>query len=178
MANPALAVPPLREELRLLPATPQADGSPSWQVLDPVRNRFFRIGWLEFELLLRWPLATAAAIADAVAAETTLAASVEDVDALIRFLRQNELVLPPTGQAASALAERAVSRRGAPLRRLLHHYLFIRLPLLRPGRLLRRLTAMTHWLYSPSFLLLTVLVGGLGGLLAMRQWDIVLARAN
>lgn len=176
--NSVAAVPPLRDELRLLPATPQADGSPSWQVLDPVRNRFFRIGWLEFELLLRWPLATGAAIAGAVAAETTLLASIEDVDALIRFLRQNELVLPSPGQAAPVLAERAASRRGAPLRRLLHHYLFIRLPLLRPGRFLLRLTAMTDGLFSLSFLLLTVLAGGLGGLLAMRQWDVVVARAS
>ena len=71
-------VPALREELRLLPATPQPDGSPAWHVLDPVRNRFFRIGWLEFECLLRWSRAdqraTPQAIAEDIAAHTPLAA--------------------------------------------------------------------------------------------------------
>ena len=36
------------------PTRSAADGSPSWRILDPVRNRFFEIGWLEFELLARW----------------------------------------------------------------------------------------------------------------------------
>ena len=88
------ALPPLREELRLLPATPQPDGSPAWHVLDPIRNRFFRIGWLELELLSRWEMGSAEAIAQAVSAETTLAASSEDVAVLADFLSRNELVQP------------------------------------------------------------------------------------
>ena len=47
-------LPPLREELRLLPAATNRDGTPAWIVQDPVNNRFFRIGWIDFELLLRW----------------------------------------------------------------------------------------------------------------------------
>ena len=44
----------LREDLSLQPASPGVDGTPHWHVHDAVRNRFFRIGWLEFELLSRW----------------------------------------------------------------------------------------------------------------------------
>ena len=49
-----LVLPPVREDLRLFPGPPARDGSPTWRVLDPVRNSFFEIGWLEFELLARW----------------------------------------------------------------------------------------------------------------------------
>ncbi|MBE2257849.1 MAG: HlyD family efflux transporter periplasmic adaptor subunit [Rhodobacteraceae bacterium] len=175
-AASAGSLPPLREELRLLTASPQADGSPAWNVLDPVRNRFFRIGWLEFELLLRWSLADAGAVAAAVAAETTLPASTDDVDALARFLQQNELLQPTAGVAAPALARRAAARRGAWLRKLLHHYLFFRVPLVHPRQFLLRTEAMTRWLFSPTFLLLTALAGIVGVLLAARQWDTVLVR--
>ena len=48
------SLPPIREDLRLFPGPAQRDGSPSWRVHDPVRNSFFEIGWLEFELLSRW----------------------------------------------------------------------------------------------------------------------------
>ncbi|MEO8145610.1 MAG: hypothetical protein ABI654_15480, partial [Betaproteobacteria bacterium] len=49
-----IALPNLREDLRLYPGPPLRDGSPSWRILDPVRNSFFEIGWLEFEMLSRW----------------------------------------------------------------------------------------------------------------------------
>ena len=97
-------VPALREELRLLPATPQPDGSPAWHVLDPVRNRFFRIGWLEFELLCRWALGRPDTIARAVAAETTLAATADDVAALTEFLDRHALLAPAGPRTAEAFA--------------------------------------------------------------------------
>ena len=54
-------LPPLREDLALIEAAPQRDGSPAWMIHDPVSNRFYRIGWLEFEVLTRWQSASAAA---------------------------------------------------------------------------------------------------------------------
>ena len=52
-ASAQVTLPPLREELRLLPAAANHDGSPAWMVHDPINNRFFRVGWLDFEMLLR-----------------------------------------------------------------------------------------------------------------------------
>ena len=34
----SLVLPPVREDLRLYPGPAQRDGSPTWRVLDPVRN--------------------------------------------------------------------------------------------------------------------------------------------
>lgn len=50
-----LAFEPLRQDLRLYDSGPARDGSPCWAIQDPVVNRFYRIGWLEYECLLRWP---------------------------------------------------------------------------------------------------------------------------
>ena len=52
----AAAGVPLRDDLQLHPGAPFADGAPSWAIQDPVSNRFYRIGWLEYECLLRWHL--------------------------------------------------------------------------------------------------------------------------
>ena len=62
-AAPAAAWPALREELQLHAAGANPDGSPAWHIADPVRNHFVRIGWLEFEMLQRWGLSDARAIA-------------------------------------------------------------------------------------------------------------------
>ena len=88
-----LALPPVREDLRLYPGPPQRDGSPTWRILDPIRNSFFEIGWLEFELLARWrEHKDAAALAAHVAAETPISPSLEEVREMIGFLTTNQLL--------------------------------------------------------------------------------------
>jgi len=47
-------IPRLRQDIKLFPGPQHRDGSPSWRILDPIRNRFFEIVWREFELLVRW----------------------------------------------------------------------------------------------------------------------------
>ena len=64
---PAL-LPPLREDLRLHPAAPDREGAPAWTIQDPVTNRFFRIGWPEFEMLAHWRLRDPALVLGAIRA--------------------------------------------------------------------------------------------------------------
>ena len=63
-------LPPLREDLVLHQGAAQNDGAPSWMIEDPLRGRFFRIGWLEYEVLQRWYLGNAQAVAEAVSRQT------------------------------------------------------------------------------------------------------------
>src|SRR3954470_7035775 len=103
----AVPLPPVREDLRLYPGPPQRDGSPTWRILDPVRNSFFEIGWLEFELLARWKEhRDAATLAARVSAETPLKPSPEEVQELIDFLASNQLLA-----AGSALARESLAKR-------------------------------------------------------------------
>ncbi len=44
--NSQIFLPPLREELKLLPAAANHDGSPAWMVQDPINNSFFVLGGL------------------------------------------------------------------------------------------------------------------------------------
>ncbi|MCW5581037.1 MAG: HlyD family efflux transporter periplasmic adaptor subunit [Luteimonas sp.] len=158
--------PALREELQLHEAGQNRDGSPAWHIADPVRNQFVRIGWLEFEMLRRWALADAKAIAASIAAETALAPSAADVDQFVEFLRRQSLlrqVQPGTG----------TGRYG--WRWWLRNYLFLRIPLLRPTQLLNRLAPRVGWLYTRWFVALTVVAAVAGAGLAARQWDVVVS---
>lgn len=161
--------PELREELRLHRAGDNPDGSPAWHVADPVANRFCRIGWLEFEMLVRWHLADAGKIAAAIRADTTLQAEAADVDALVAFLRAQQLLLDPP---APSLAPRFGWRWW------LQHYLFVRLPLVRPGRALAWLAPRLDVFWTRGFLVLTAFAAVTGLLLAARQWDDVRASAG
>ena len=163
-AGPALAPPwaALREELQIHPAGANRDGSPAWHLCDPVRNLYFRIGWLEFEFLQRWQQADADAIAQDVAAATTLAPSAHDVQQFNAFLSRHQLL-------------RSVQPK-APMpawRWLLNNYLFIRIPLVRPAHWLGRLLPWVEWLFTRWFLGLSVCAAIVGLVLAARQWDTV-----
>ena len=170
-ATLASSLPPLREELRLLPASANHDGSPAWMVQDPVNNRFFRIGWLDFEVLLRWTHGNARQVADSVSAETTLAADESDVGALLAFLEQHSLLKADTHQAADKLRKRALLLKKAPLQWLLHHYLFFRVPLVRPQHWLAKLLPFVTWVFTPATLIAVALLTLTGIFLAARQWQ-------
>ena len=162
-------LPALRQDLRLHEAAPARDGSPAWSIQDPVTNRFFRIGWLEFEFLLRWP-GDAAQIAEDVASTTPLAADKEMVEAFAVFLARHNLVRP-SAEGIKKLVQDSSTDGWKQWRWWLHHYLFIRVPLVRPDRLLRKLLPWVRPLCSGPGLFLIVFASLTGIVLVARQWD-------
>jgi len=166
-----IRLPALREDLRLEGASANRDGSPSWMIHDPARNRFFRIGWLEFELLARWDAGNAEALAARVRAETPLQADVQDVVALIRFLEHHQLLQATNARDTARLTMQRRMLRPSLWRHVLHNYLFFRIPLVRPQAFLETTLPYVSFLLRPVTLGLIALVGFAGLILAARQWD-------
>jgi putative peptide zinc metalloprotease protein len=176
-ARPEIRLPALREELRLLPAASNHDGSPAWMVQDPVNNRFFRIGWIDFELLLRWAEGTPQAIVEAVCAETTLSIDESDVAALVAFLDQHSLLRVGSMQTVDRLRQRAKLQQKSPYAWLLHNYLFFRIPLIRPQAALAFVLPWLSWLFTRTTATVVVLASLLGLFLAARQWQVFVSAA-
>ncbi|MDQ8031563.1 MAG: HlyD family efflux transporter periplasmic adaptor subunit [Bordetella sp.] len=170
---PAQALAPLREELLLHEAPRNHDGSPAWTLEDPGRAQFYQIGWAEAEMLARWHLADATAIAAAIGADTPLHLHADDVTDFAQFLQHNSLLQARGPQAIARYRREAQARaRGHWLKGLIHHYLFFRIPLVRPDAFLSRtLPWVRRHFYARGFLLLTLAAGLLGLFLAARQWD-------
>ncbi|MBF0461204.1 MAG: peptidase M50 [Magnetococcales bacterium] len=147
------------------------NGSPTWTIHDPASNRFYRIGWHTFEILSRWPLGTASAIAAAVAAQTTLTPSVADVERVARYLFQNTLLQVTQPAGLDWLLQKARANHQHWGAWLLKNYLFLRIPLLHPDRLLTRLLPRVRWLLTAECLTVVVCAALVGLLLIVRQWD-------
>jgi putative peptide zinc metalloprotease protein len=171
IAPKAIRLPTLREELRLLPAAANRDGSPAWMVQDPINNRFFRIGWIDFEVLLRWAMGNAPAIVESVTEETTLSIDETDVLALVTFLDQHNLLRADSMQAVARLSLRAKLQKKSPYEWLLHNYLFFRVPLIRPQVALAMVLPWLSWLFSKTTALIVVALSITGVFLAARQWE-------
>ena len=164
------ALPGLRQDLQLLPGEVQADGAPSWRIHDPVRNRFFDIGWIEFELLQRWREGlTGATLLAEVAAATPVRPRADELGALAAFLDQHQLLAPSTVERRDALKRRCAARKLPLWKQLLHHYLFFRVPLLRPDAWLERAAPALGWIFGGPFLCATLAAGLAGLFLASRQ---------
>ena len=163
--------PRLREELALYPGPRLADGQPSWVLHDPVRNLFFRLDWLTFECLSHWSLADSAAILAAIETESTLHVGPEELQAVHAFLTENQLVVAEDVGGSAQLAARFRKQKSSLWHWLLHHYLFFRLPLVRPDRWLERLLPRVEVFYSSAFRRLTLLALVFGVFEVYRDWS-------
>ncbi len=164
-------LPPLRDDLRLLPGPRARDGSPTYTIHDPVRNRYHRLSWQAFEMLGRWRAGTGAALCAAVAAETTLTPGRAEVVQLVQFLRANVLVDMQSPSDREMWTRQAAAMRAGWSRWLLHNYLFFRIPLVRPDGFLRRAWPLARGLYTPAVAWLMGALAVAGIFLVARQWD-------
>ncbi len=165
-------LPRLREDLRLHDGPAQPDGAPSWRILDPVRNRFFEIGWLEFELLQHWGDARdAAALIARVARDTTLRPSAAELADVLAFLKRNQLVLPDDEADRRGLRAHWLAGERPWHQTLLHHYLFFRVPLVRPDRFLEATLPWARRLVRPWFFAVLAVIAALDLILVTRQWE-------
>ncbi|MGM8062158.1 HlyD family efflux transporter periplasmic adaptor subunit [Vogesella indigofera] len=165
-----LKLDPLREDLELLDDGRLAGGQPGWKLFDPLKNRFYQLDWLSFEILSRWHLGQPEPVLEAIRQQTTLQVAEEDIAALHQFLQLHELLQLPPGQHADSLA-RYQRLQGSIGSWLIHNYLFFRLPLLRPDAVVSRLSGYCQLFFSPHFYWLTLLVAVFSLWQVGQQWD-------
>lgn len=160
----------LREDLGLYSGPRTADGTPTWTLHDPATHRYFRLGWLEFECLQRWSLCDAESIVMAIKHDTPLNADITDIDALSEFLNLHQLT-KPQGAATSALLAR-IRKAAQPnvWTWLLHNYLFLRIPLLRPDSALKKALPWVSLTFNRQFILLLLVLASLAIYLVAEQW--------
>lgn len=162
--------PPLREELRLSHGPCSEFGAPTWTLHDPAAHKFYRIGWLEFEVLSRWSLASAEAILESIRRETTLSPALESVQAVYDFALRNCLVLPRTAGDTARLIQQKDMGKTSLAHKVMHGYLFLRIPLFSPDAWLEKTLPRVRWMFSREFCAALLLSALLGLYLISREW--------
>ncbi len=166
-----IALPPLRDDLQILSGTPTAEGVPTWNILDPVRHQYFQIGWAAFQLLSQWHLGSANKLIEVVSSSTTAKVSQRDVMELLQFLYRHNLTREAPMGGSKGLYAQAEQSKQHWLLKLLHSYLFFRIPLFNPDRFLQRTSPIVAPLYTKAALILIVLLGVVGCVGIVRQWE-------
>ncbi|MDO6817519.1 HlyD family efflux transporter periplasmic adaptor subunit [Cobetia amphilecti] len=169
--TPPLAV--LREDLKLHPVEQDRDGKRRWLLHDPVAQRFYRLGEAAIELLPFIRGGQEAAAAKQASASLGREVPGEQLRALSEFLRQHDLVRGDPGQQERY--QRRLESRPTGLKWLMHHYLFVRIPLANPDRWLSRHVNKVRWLGSRGFFWSLAVMFLVGLWLTVRQLDTFIA---
>ncbi|MBF0133435.1 MAG: HlyD family efflux transporter periplasmic adaptor subunit [Magnetococcales bacterium] len=164
----------LRRELRFHPGPPHPDGSPSWMIHDPVRQRFFRMGWVE-RIVMDHPGLTPETLGMQVRALGGPTISPEQVIRVRDFLVQNELVMATSAAMTQTLLQQRQRQTQGWLRRLWHGWLFFRVPLVNPDSFLVRWGGLWRLLGHPMVWVAVVVMGLVGATNTARHWDMFLA---
>ncbi len=170
-APPAAFFGQLRPDVNLYPSVPLANGSPTWVLHDQVGNRFFEIGWLEFEIISRWRLNNAQAIIAAVNRETALTIGENDIKRTGLFLDNQQLLLNDAATLARKHRQAAQRKKGNIFKFLVSHYLFFRIPLVWPDTFLSNTMWLARPFFTATFRWLLAGAALLSLFLVLRQWD-------
>lgn len=161
---------PLREDLALSPGPVGPDGA-TWSLYDPARHRYMRVRWLDFEILSRWRLGTVGAIVEAIRRETTLRPDENDIKRFAVFASRAGLFQASTPADTRRFVQEQEARRHSVVMWLIHNYLFIRLRLLDPDRLLTALLPVLRGFYSRTGFMVVAGLGLVAIFLILRQWE-------
>ncbi|MCL7406457.1 hypothetical protein MWN63_10735 [Paradonghicola geojensis] len=166
-----MTLPALRNDLRLYPwqSAPHT-GEALWALHDPMRNLFFLLPEDAVQILKRYDLGSVGLIVQRVNRETASQISATDVQSMVGFLLQNQLVTRPAAQAEVEILSMQAARREAFFNRLLHRYFFFRIPLWRPDAFLERTLPRVRFLFARWFFWATLLAGLTGIALTLRDW--------
>lgn len=164
-------LPALRPDLQLSPAEPGLDGAPQWTLADPLRGRYFKLGAAAVRLLRHWTLGEPQRVLAAANAEPGMPLGLAELEDMLRFLGSHDLIAALDDKQRASYAMKAASQRQSPWKRVLHQYLFFRIPLWRPDPFLNRAWPVLEH-HGPWLLRWGLpVVFALGLFLVMRDWQ-------
>ena len=161
-------LPEIRSELQFKPGIRELDGSKSWLIFDPLRHQYFQIDYKNLRILKCWSGGTTG---DIIQQLSELEVTLTDVESLLRFLWQNSLTVNPPNDSIDFYLAQSAAKKSQPVKRLLHGYLFVRIPLIRPNKFLQKTEHLTRLFFTRAWWVFIFLAAVSGLFLTSRQWD-------
>ena len=163
-------IPPLRQDIKIFRGPDEADGSPTYNLYDPVRAQYFKISWTEATILqhLRGGM-TISQLAEEINKTATFQVTPEEVKNFL--LEASRLNLLATRRASEDVLKEAEMRKRNPFIWLAFYYLYFRVPLLNPDKFLARTLPYVRPLVSNIALAIYTILALTGLLLLVGRFD-------
>lgn len=175
MLSDSSVLPQLRPELIIDEVAIDATSAvKQWRLHDPIRQRYFLLAEGDISLLVLWPLSVVASIKKAWKSTNPLGNELQfitQLQDLVDFLQQNQLVLCRPGKETKELAESIIAASRKNVFFWVRKWMSWQIPLVNPQRfLLTTLPYVRHFWSVPCLILYTTLAA-LGLYLVTRNWE-------
>jgi len=141
-------LPVLRSELVLSDVQVDKTGHPKWTLHDPLRHKYYRLGWLEYEILSRWACNDINRLVALTNQETSLRVNRSHVDSLITMLTQNELLVAESKESIQRLKDHAAGKKRTVTQSVFSLTVFHKVPLINPDQFLSIVNQILTPLYQ------------------------------
>ena len=128
-----MLIPFIRQDLKLSKGPKKEDGSATWLLYDALRNKYFSINKKAFDLLSNW--SGGQKIDEFILKIQSINASIseDEIKDFTNFLNINNLTTKKTQDEVKSLVVQKNKLNKHWLLRLVHNYLFFKIPFFRPG---------------------------------------------
>ncbi len=172
MLSEDLGLPTIRDDIQLNEAPAEDEGSPCWTLYDPAANKYFKIGWLEFEILSRFKnCQTVNQVVEKVREQTALEPDGEIVQELVEFLIQHNLVYTSGEEALERFEEQRDIADRPWWSKIMHGYLFFSFPIFKPERFLKKTYPILRPFFSRPFMIAILVLLTYGIFLSIQRFD-------
>jgi len=144
----AIKLPQLRPGITFKFHDYDTEGKPQWLLHDSGRNKFFLLGWLEYEILSRWTLKDQAKILESIQQDTTLNISMEDIEHFLKFLTTNFLIEQSGYKISQQAKDQELFKNDNIFKWLVSNYLFFKVPVCHPDKFLTKTKILGDILFS------------------------------
>lgn len=137
-------IPLLRQDLRLLPGGKDAAGDNEWLLYDPLRHQYFALSRTALLLLRHLPKIKSLDELKAMLSQSDTQIDDNEIEQFLGFIRDNFLTVGSDLAHVKKISAEQKARKTNWFMWLVHNYLFIKIPLIRPDRFLNGLLSISR----------------------------------
>lgn len=166
-----IILPKIRDDLKLLETSAAEDGSKKWLLFDPIQNKYFDIGIDAFELISNWKNDIELEEYIRILETKDYHIDKESLIKFIDFLVNNNLIICEDAKYISRMIGFQKQSKQNIFKWLIHNYLFIRLPLVKPDKWLEKYMNKVEFFYSQFWQNIILFLGFIGIIFVLRDWE-------
>ncbi len=171
MDSPSLNLPPLRQDLKISQTYDGHDGEAQYLLYDPLKHAYHSLNKHSFTLLNNWQAGAPEPVLEKASQQADQPYELEDIETLISFMFRHSLADTPRNGDSKSFFDTHEEKQKHSAKRLMHSYVFFRIPILKPQKLLNRLAPFINIFFSNGFWLFMALSTLLSLGLIAREWD-------
>ena len=166
-----MITPNIRQDLQIFPGTAMEDGSPSWMLYDGLTNKYFTLGLNAFRMLKHWIAGIESKLFIEEIEKKGISIHEDQLNDFISFLKLNDLIIHQNSEDVKILIHKYQSQQKHWLLKLIHNYLFFRIPLIKPDKFLDRTLNIAKFFGTNFFRKLIYVIGLVGLYLIIQNWS-------